>query len=92
MPNARTFDERKVPVEVTSVADDTALLLHGDKDTDVPYEQSVLMNAELDRHGIRHEFIKMPGLGHGFDEDFEDPKVAAAFDRALKFLERELKP
>jgi acetyl esterase/lipase len=66
------------------------LLLHGDKDTDVPYEQSALMAGELERHGIRHEFITMPGLGHGFDEDNENPSVSAAFDRVLKFLEREL--
>ena len=43
------------------------LLLHGDNDTDVPFEQSALMAAELGRQGVRHELIAMPGLGHVFD-------------------------
>ncbi len=41
------------------------LLLHGDNDTDVPFEQSVLMAKELERQGVHHEFIAMPGRGHG---------------------------
>ena len=68
------------------------LLLHGDKDTDVPYEQSVLMDKELERQGIQHELISMPGRGHGFDGAMEDPVIAATFDRVLKFLERQLEP
>ena len=43
------------------------LLLHGDNDTDVPFEQSTLMAKELARQGVQHEFIAMPGRGHGFD-------------------------
>jgi len=35
------------------------LLLHGDKDTDVPYEQSVMMAEELARAGVEHELITM---------------------------------
>ena len=36
------------------------LLLHGDRDTDVPFEQSVLMAKELERRGV-DEFIAIPG-------------------------------
>jgi acetyl esterase/lipase len=68
------------------------LLLHGDNDTDVPYEQSVLMDEELERHGIQHELISLSGRGHGFDGAMWDPEIAATFDRMLKFLERQLKP
>jgi acetyl esterase/lipase len=66
------------------------LLLHGDKDTDVPFEQSVLMAKELERKGVQHEFIAMPGKGHSFDTDMSDPTIAAAFDRVLSFLNRQL--
>ena len=66
------------------------LLLHGDNDTDVPFEQSVLMAKELERHGIQHEFIAMPGRGHGFDADMSDPTIAASFDRVLSFLKKQL--
>ena len=40
------------------------LLLHGDLDTDVPYEQSVLMAAELARPGVAHELVTAAGRGH----------------------------
>jgi acetyl esterase/lipase len=68
------------------------LLLHGDNDTDVPFEQSVLMAKELERQGIQHELIPMPGRGHGFDAEMGDPEIAATFDRVLKFLDGLLKP
>jgi acetyl esterase/lipase len=68
------------------------LLLHGDKDTDVPFEQSVLMAKELEHRGIQHEFIAMPGKGHSFDMSMSDPTIAATFDRVLAFLKRQLMP
>lgn len=70
------------------------LLLHGNKDTDVPHEQSVLMAAELKRHGVEHELITMQGRGHGFDggrEAMKDPVIAQTFDRVLAFLDKHLK-
>jgi acetyl esterase/lipase len=66
------------------------LLLHGDRDTDVPYEQSVMMAARLREIGVEHEFITIPGGGHGFDGDAESPEVARAFDRVCGFLWRHL--
>jgi acetyl esterase/lipase len=41
------------------------LLIHGEIDTDVPYEQSVLMAAELKRHGVQHRLIGIPSGEHG---------------------------
>lgn len=46
----------------------------------------------LKRHGVEHEFITIPGGGHGFDRAMQTPEVARAFDRALQFLARRLKP
>jgi len=67
------------------------LLLHGDKDTDVPYEQSVMMAEELASFGVEHELITINGGGHGFDwVGAGDPVVADAFDRVLAFLNRHL--
>jgi acetyl esterase/lipase len=66
------------------------LLLHGDKDTDVPFEQSALMAKELARQGVQHEFISMPGRGHGFDGAMSDPAIATTFDRVLAFLHKQL--
>src|SRR5205085_5190889 len=41
------------------------LLIHGTKDTDVPYEQSASMDKELTRKGVAHELITVADAGHG---------------------------
>ncbi|MBI2503489.1 MAG: alpha/beta hydrolase [Candidatus Latescibacteria bacterium] len=79
------------PVQNVSPAYPPTLLLHGDVDTDVPYQQSVLMAQALSRHQIRHELITMTGLGHGFDGRMDDPPVKDAFGRVLAFLEETLR-
>lgn len=69
------------------------LLLHGDQDTDVPHEQSVLMTEALRRERVEHDLLTMAGRGHGFDhlpEGMADPVVEAAFDKVLEFLRKHL--
>lgn len=88
----RQFD-RYCPVRNVTNDYPPTLLLHGDKDTDVPYAQSVDMAAELKRVGVAHEFISVPGGGHGFDaKGMKDAQVSAAFDRVERFLSKHLNP
>jgi len=68
------------------------LLLHGDKDTDVPIEQSALMAKELGQNEIQHELIAMPGRGHGFDFAMWEPEIATTLGRVLTFLGKHLQP
>ena len=65
------------------------LLLHGDRDTDVPYEQSVLMADALSRAGVEHELVTIPDGDHGFDASRDRP-AADAFARVLTFLKTHL--
>jgi acetyl esterase/lipase len=67
------------------------LLLHGDRDTDVPHQQSALMARALSDCQVEGELITMAGFGHGFDSDMENPVVRDAFARVLGFLERHLR-
>ncbi len=63
------------------------LLLHGDADTDVPYQQSVEMAKKLTEAGVDHDFITIHGGGHDFDSArLTDPIVVNALDRAVSFL------
>jgi acetyl esterase/lipase len=62
------------------------LMLHGDKDTDVPYELSVRMASALKDQGITHDLITIDGGGHGFDGRQDDPQVLAAWPRVIAFL------
>jgi acetyl esterase/lipase len=62
------------------------LLLHGEQDTDVPYEQALLMADALRRHGVDHALISNPAWGHGFDLNPEDTAIGDAFDAVMRFL------
>lgn len=62
------------------------ILIHGTRDTDVPFEQSAEMDKELTRAGVEHKLISIPNAGHGVGDG--DPKlVTSAFAEALKFVE-----
>jgi acetyl esterase/lipase len=74
------------------------LLLHGDRDRDVPFEQSEQMAAVLTEHHVPHQLIRMKGFDHLFDKfpngwgpdaepiGLKHPEVAEAFDQVVAFL------
>ena len=61
------------------------IFIHGDKDTDVPYEMSVMMADELKKHGVEHMLITIPGGEHGLDGG--DPElIESAYKAAIDFV------
>jgi len=89
--SADKFFDLYCPVRNVSGDYPPTLLLHGDADTDVPYEQSVMMANELARTKCVHELKTIPGGGHVFDNDgMEDTRVANSFKRVLSFLQQHL--
>jgi acetyl esterase/lipase len=66
------------------------MLLHGDKDTDVPVTQSDQMAELLKQHGVECEYIRVAGAGHGFDGKMNDAATSALFERAVEFLQKRL--
>jgi acetyl esterase/lipase len=78
------------PVRTVTADYPPTLLVHGTKDTDVPYEQSAAMQRELARHKVEHELITVPGAGHGLSGG-NKAAVAVAHQRALEFLRSKLK-
>ena len=77
------------PIRNVSKEYPPTLLLHGTADTDVPYDQSVMMANELARVGTTHELFTIPDGGHVFDfVGLGEPKVANAFSHVLTFLEQ----
>ncbi|MBI4327116.1 MAG: alpha/beta hydrolase [Chloroflexi bacterium] len=80
-----------MPLRNVSSTYPPTLLIHGTADTDVPYEQSVLMSKELRRHGVPHRLITITNGEHGFTGG--DPEeIAAAYDAAFAFLDEYLNP
>ncbi len=63
------------------------LLVHGTADTDVPYEQSQMMAAELDRRGIEHRLLTVEGAEHGLAGAAESMRDRA-YESAVRFVER----
>jgi acetyl esterase/lipase len=65
------------------------LMVHGTKDTDVPYELSAAMAKELARHGVAHELVTVPDAEHGLAGG-DKKLVAEAHGRALAFIRNHL--
>jgi acetyl esterase/lipase len=85
----RAFD-RFCPQRNVSAQYPPTLLVHGTKDTDVPYEQSVAMAKELKRNNVEHELITVEGAGHGLGGE-KPETVAGIHRRVVEFLDRRLK-
>ncbi|MEH7155482.1 alpha/beta hydrolase [Neobacillus drentensis] len=66
------------------------LLLHGTKDVDVPYEQSVFMRAALVKQGVTAKLITIPNGEHVFDKDLQNPVVQNALKQVVEFLKKHL--
>ena len=54
------------------------MLIHGDADPVVPYTQAVRLNQALEKAGVPHEFVTVPGGKHGGFTDEENYKIYAA--------------
>jgi len=65
------------------------LLIHGTADTDVPFEQSVLMADEFKKHQVPYELISIPDAEHGL-ADGDAKLVDEAYAKAFAFLSAHL--
>ena len=82
--------ERFCPVRHVTRAFPPTLLLHGNQDMDVPFEQSVQMAEALRSKGVTCELIALPDHGHAFDslgDGMKEPPVADAFERVIRFVQ-----
>jgi acetyl esterase/lipase len=64
----KTYQEVS-PVTHASAEDAPFLMIHGDADNTVPFEQSELMEAALKKSGVEVKLIRIPGGGHGGNFD-----------------------
>lgn len=74
-----------MPVKNVTKQYPRTLLIHGTKDTDVPYEQSVMMADQFKKFSIDHELITIAGGEHGLAGG--DPgKINSAYEKAFQFI------
>lgn len=74
------------PITYVSKEDPPFLIIHGDQDKLVPYQQSVLLKDALEKAGVSVKFYRVEGGGHGW---FKNPRVP---ELTKAFLEQHLKP
>lgn len=76
------------PIRHITPAYPPTVILHGQSDTDVPFEQAKALGQALQDNKVAHELVTDPSWGHAFDYrgTDKDPKLAAAMDRVLTFL------
>lgn len=65
------------------------MLVHGEKDDDVPYEQAVLMDKAMTARGVEHQFVSRPDGGHGVLL-FAGPAGKKITGQIIAFVEKHL--
>lgn len=65
------------------------LLMHGDQDKAVPFEESMVLANRLKAAGVQAELFVVPGAPHGFAN--RPPWFQDSLDRIERFLSRTLK-
>jgi dipeptidyl aminopeptidase/acylaminoacyl peptidase len=83
-PGGSTF---RSPVHAAGKISAPVLLIHGDRDTRVPTEQSVRMKEALQKAGKSVELELIPGASHQFTSE----EYARAWRPAIKFFDSRLK-
>jgi len=76
-----------MPVQNVSKYYPPTMLIHGTEDSDVPYEQSLMMVKQLEKYNIAHQLITIPGAEHGL-RDGDLKLIDSAYESALKFVNR----
>jgi len=72
------------PITYVSQDDPPFLILHGDKDNLVPFQQSELLKEALTKAGVTVTLRIIEGAGHGFGGRDIDNQVAAFLEKHLK--------
>ena len=81
------------PIFYVSKDDPPLLLVHGEKDDLVPFDQSVRMAEAYRRAALAVEFIAVKNAGHDFEQVGDapvSPSVEAIRQRTIDFFERNL--
>jgi acetyl esterase/lipase len=75
-----------MPVRNVTADYPPTIMIHGTADTDVPYEQSVMMAREFKKFSVTHELISIPGAEHGLSGGNKN-LIEASYRKAFTFLE-----
>jgi acetyl esterase/lipase len=75
------------PTTYIDAGDPPFLILHGDRDTTVPFSQSRLLDSYLKLAGVKSTLVPVEGAGHG-GRDFSTPRIR---QKIVAFLQEALR-
>jgi len=78
-----------MPVKNVTAEYPPTLLIHGTKDTDVPYEQSAMMADEFKKCNVRYEFITIADAEHGLAGGDRE-QIDLAYKRVFEFVHKQM--
>jgi acetyl esterase/lipase len=81
--------DRYCPIRNVAPEFPATVLVHGEADTDVPHAESARLAARFAEAGVKHQFISLAGIGHGFAGARPD-EVEAAETAVAEFLRAQL--
>ena len=79
------------PVTYITPDDPPFLIIHGDKDNVVPVEQSMVLEEQLKKAGVRAELVIVKNGTHGIGGENVSPTLEEITDRISTFLKEHLK-
>jgi acetyl esterase/lipase len=79
------------PITYISKDDPSFLIVHGDRDMTVPYNQSELLYAALKKAGVDVQFITVQGGDHGGWNEKTKPTNSEITEQVYSFLDRVFK-
>jgi len=82
-PNRAEVAKAASPLTYVRAGMPPTISIHGDADTLVPYQHSVRLQEALQKAGVAHELITIPGGGHG---NFPPDQWQRAYAAIEKFL------
>lgn len=90
-PKDQATEELKASSPITHISKTSAptYTIHGTKDPLVPVEQAQFLKEALQKAGVPCDETIIEGMGHGIDQN--DPKVMAALEKGILWLQKYLK-
>lgn len=82
-PNRAEVARTASPLTYVRAGVPPTISIHGDADPLVPYNHSVRLQDLLQKAGVAHEFVTIPGGGHG---NFSTSEWQRAYTAIEKFL------
>jgi acetyl esterase/lipase len=82
-PNRMEIAKAASPMTYVRAGVPPTIAIHGDADPLVPYQHSVKLQDALQKAGVPHELVTIPGGGHGNFKTEEWQRAFAAIDKFL---------